>query len=152
MKDIYEHTRELQNLIAELEETKEMYRTLSRVSPVGIFRTNNNNKCVYVNEKWLEIAGMKFDDALGDGWKDALCPNDRYKVVREWNRCSKEGMDFYLEYRFQNPNGRITWVLGQATLVNGGGNGHVGTITDITSKKEVLPQLIELRNSVKCRS
>ena len=129
-----------------------MYKTLSRVSPVGIFRTDKNGQCVYVNEKWLEIAGIEFDVALGNGWKEALHPNDRYKVVREWNRCSKEDIDFYLEYRFQDPTGRITWVLGQASLINGGGKGHVGTITDITSKKEFLPEIMEIRAAKKCRS
>ncbi len=150
--DIYEHTRELERLVEELAEAKEMYQTLSRVSPVGIFRTNEKNKCVYVNAKWLEIAGMEFEEALGDGWKNALHSEDRYKVVREWNQCSNEDLDFHLEYRFQNPTGEITWVLGQANLINGGGRGYVGTITDITNRKKVLPQLIELRNSAKCRS
>ena len=45
-------------LIKELEELKEMYRTLSRVSPVGIFRSNEEGDFVYVNNKWLEISGQ----------------------------------------------------------------------------------------------
>jgi len=150
--DIYEHTRELERLIEELAEAKEMYQTLSRVSPVGIFRTNEKNKYVYVNTKWLEITGMTFEEALGDGWKKALYHEDRYKVVREWNRCVNEGIDFSLEFRFKRPDGRITWLLGQASRINGGGKGYVGTITDITNRKEVLPQLIKLKNSAKCRS
>ncbi len=139
-----------QKLINDLVEAKEMYRTLSRVSPVGIIRINEKNKCVYVNRTWQDFAGMTNDEARGEGWKKAIHPDDRYRVVREWNKCARESEDFCFEYRMLSFDDVITWVLAQANLVNSGGKGYVGTVTDITSSKEILPQILEIRNSVKC--
>ena len=139
-----------QKLVEDLIEAKEMYQTLSRVSPVGIIRINEKNKCVYVNRTWQEFAGMNNDDAKGEGWKKAIHPDDRYRVVREWNKCARESEDFCFEYRMVSADKEITWVLAQANLVNAGGKGYVGTVTDITSSKEILPQILEIRNSVKC--
>ncbi len=136
----------------ELEESREMYKILAKASPVGLFRTDKNGHCVYVNAKWREISGMTNEEALGKGWITAIHEDDREMVFDEWNCCVESHQEFSMEYRFQTSDGIVTWVLGQASLINGGGKGHVGTITDITYKKEALPQLLELRDSPKCRS
>lgn len=141
-----------QKLINDLVEAKEMYKTLSNVSPVGIIRINEKNKCVYVNRTWREFAGMTKDEAMGEGWKKAIHPDDRYKVVREWNKSVKENNEFWLEYRMISKDETVIWVLAQANLVNAGGKGYVGTVTDITCSKEILPQILEIRNAAKCRS
>lgn len=144
--------KKLYKLIKELEETKEMYKTLSRVSPVGIFRTDKNGQCVYVNEKWQEFAGMSREEAQGDNWINAIHPEDRQYVAEALQICNINNSDLSIECRMLSPDGRITWVLAQAKCVNGGGKGHVGTLTDITTKKEYLPQLMEIRSAKKCRS
>jgi len=144
--------KKLSKLIEELEETKEMYKTLSRVSPVGIFRTDKNGKCVYVNEKWRELAGMTSEEAEGDNWINAIHSDDRQHVSEVLQISNDNNSDFSMECRMIRPDGKITWVLAQASCVNGGGKGHVGTVTDITGKKEFLPQLMEIKSAKKCRS
>lgn len=150
------HQCNLENLIEqrteELLESKEMYRTLSRISPVGIIRINEKNKCSYVNKTWQEFSGMSMEDALDEGWKKSIHPEDRYRVVREWNKCARANEDFSFEYRIQHKDGDIVWVLAQANLVNSGGKGYVGTLTDITCNKEILPQVLEIKSEAKCRS
>lgn len=144
--------KKLYELIEELEETKEMYKTLSRVSPVGIFRTDEKGKCIYVNEKWRDIAGMTKEEAQGDNWINAIHPEDRQCVYEALQVCNDNNSDLSIECRMMRPDGKITWVLAQASCVNGGGRGHVGTVTDITCKKEFLPQLMEIKLAKKCRS
>jgi len=41
-----------------LKRSEKKYNTLTTVSPVGVFYTDPNGSCLYVNEKWCEIAGM----------------------------------------------------------------------------------------------
>lgn len=144
--------KKLSKLIQELEEAKEMYKTLSRVSPVGIFRTDENGKCIYVNEKWREFAGMTSEEAQGDNWINAIHSDDRQYMSETLEISNDNNSDFSIECRMIRPDGKITWVLAQASCVNGGGKGHVGTVTDITGKKEFLPQLMEIKSSKKCRS
>ena len=119
-------------------ENEKKYRILAKASPVGLFYTNVNGECLYVNEKWTEIAGLSLDDALGNGWSNAIHFEDREKVFSTWSESSSSGIEFKLEYRFESVNG-IKWVLGQAVAekdIDGNIIGYVGTITDITERKE----------------
>ncbi len=142
----------IKELILQLEEHKEMYRTLSRVSPVGIIRTSPDGQCVYVNQKWQSLAGMNKQHALGDGWQKAIHPDDRARIVDSWMHCVKNELNFADEYRLVTPAGEVRWVLAQANIVNSGGKRHVGTITNVTKKKRVLSQLLKIKNGAKCRS
>jgi PAS domain S-box-containing protein len=123
---------------AALRRSELLFHTLAQVSPVGIFRTDARGACVYVNERWCEIAGISADAALGQGWARAIHPEDRERVSAEWYRSAEEKRPFKMEYRFERPDGLSTWVVGQAMREPGGPDGvggYVGTITDITDRK-----------------
>lgn len=120
-------------------ESEQRYATLTEVSPVGLFHTDVFGNCLYVNERWCKIAGMTLAQAAGQGWGGAIAPQDRERVYGEWNRAVKENRSFQLEYRFQRPDGVITWVFGQAVAeTNAAGEivGFVGTVTDISARKQ----------------
>jgi len=126
-------------------ESEKKYRTLTAVAPVGIFYTDVNGGCLYVNEKWTEITGMSEKEAMGDGWVKGLHPQDRDRVFKEWNDAAKQAIPFKLEYRFQK-TGHTRWVFGQATAEKNEKDeiiGYVGTITDITERKKAEQALIE---------
>ncbi|WP_333358475.1 PAS domain S-box protein [Microcoleus sp. herbarium14] len=133
--------RILQKEIAERREIDARYQTLTEVSPVGIFYTDASGDCLYVNERWCKIAGITCDEALGKGWVQTIHPDDRDRVFAEWYRPTEEKLPFKSEYRFQRlNNGQVRWVVGQ-TVAELGKNGqvksYVGTITDITERKQV---------------
>ncbi|MDM8567092.1 PAS domain S-box protein [Candidatus Halobeggiatoa sp. HSG11] len=131
--------------LEELKKSEEKYSKLAEISPVGIFQTDTEGNCVYVNEKWMEISGLTFNEAMGFGWTDALYFEDKDKIFNEWYKCAKENIPFKLEYRFQAPNGNISWVIGQATAIKEAEKilGYVGTITDITVQKQAEEKLLE---------
>ncbi len=123
---------------AALRQSERLFHTLAQVSPVGIFRTDAQGDCVYVNECWCEIAGISADAALGQGWARAIHPADRDRVLGEWYRSAEENRPFKMEYRFRRPDGVATWVMGQALREPSDTDrtgGCVGTITDITERK-----------------
>jgi PAS domain S-box-containing protein len=123
---------------AALRQSELLFHTLAQVSPVGIFRADARGDCVYVNERWCEIAGISADAAMGQGWARAIHPEDRDRVFAEWYRSGEENRPFKMEYRLQRPDGLSTWVVGQAMQEPSGPDrlgGYVGTITDITDRK-----------------
>ena len=131
---------------AALRESEERFRTLARAAPVGIFETDAGGQCAHVNQRWCELAGIAEDVARGSGWTEAVHPEDREKVVAEWNAAAAMGRPFSLQYRFQRPDGTESWVLGQAvakTDAAGAVTGYVGTITDITGPRETEAQLAQ---------
>ncbi len=122
-----------------LRNSEKRYATLAEVSPVGIFHTDTEGNCLYVNQRWCEIAGLTSEEAMGKGWSRALYPPDAIKVYQDWEKAAKIQAQFGSEYRFQRPDGKITWVYGQAVAeMNSHGEimGYVGTITDITDRKQ----------------
>ncbi len=113
------------------------YQTLAVVAPVGIFHTDKQGRCLYINEKWSEITGLSAEEAMGEGWAKNIHPDDSERVFAEWNKSTKQSVPFKLEYRFQRPDS-VRWVLGQALAEEGEDGeiiGYVGTITDITDRK-----------------
>ncbi len=128
----------------ELRESQKLFQTLTTVSPVGIFRTNADGNCTYVNQRWCEIAGLTPEEARGEGWARAIHPEDRERVFAEWHRIAREGSQLHSEYRFRRPDGVVTWVFGQAVAEKGEDGeivGYVGTITDITERKRAEEEL-----------
>jgi PAS domain S-box-containing protein len=117
-----------------------MFEKLATLSPVGIFRTDATGNVLYVNNRWCEIAGIPQADALGSGWMRTLHPEDRKRVVAEWQAAVRHGSGFKADYRFVNPDGQITWVLGQAVPTTDAGRaatGYIGTLTDVTEHKQM---------------
>ncbi|OQW78689.1 MAG: GGDEF domain-containing protein [Proteobacteria bacterium ST_bin11] len=121
-----------------LQESELLFHTLSKIAPVGIFRTNEKGECDYVNHRWCEITGLHFISSHGDGWISGLLAEDREAVIAEWQRCISTLQPFNMQYRFQVADGRVRWVVGRAEPeLNEAGilSGYVGTITDISDIK-----------------
>ncbi len=125
-------------------EDEKWLRILSRVSPIGIFRTDLQGHCLYVNARWSEITGLTAEEAQGQGWGRTLYHEDQERIFSAWNRASQDRTPFREEYRFQRTTGEIIWVLGQAEAERGEDGavvGYVGTITDIAEQKNTAETL-----------
>ena len=59
-----------------LRESERKYHALAELSPVGIFRTDAEGDCTYINERWQMIAGITLEEALGKGWVQSLHRDD----------------------------------------------------------------------------
>lgn len=117
--------------------SQQRYASLAQAAPVGIFQTDPDGNCTYVNDRWSAIADLSFDRAQGQGWMAGLHPDDRAAVVTEWHEAAQHNRPFSLEYRFQTAAQAITWVYGQAVAERddqGMITGYVGTVTDITDR------------------
>lgn len=127
-----------------LRQSEELFRLLVTHAPVGIFQTNIQGDCVFVNPRWLDIAGISREEALGTGWASAIHPDDREQVFTQWYDTVGKGQEFAMEYRFQTPQGKVTWVFGSAIAIPDGTGkviGYLGTLTDITERKQVEKKL-----------
>jgi PAS domain S-box-containing protein len=125
---------------AAVRESEQRYAALTKISPVGIFRTDAQGDCLYMNDRWCELAGLTPLEAKEKGWLNALHPEDRDRVCAEWYRAAELNLPFRSEYRFQTPDGVVSWLIGQATAERDSeGNliGYVGTVTDITVRKQI---------------
>jgi two-component system, cell cycle sensor histidine kinase and response regulator CckA len=133
----------LQESEAALRQSQQQYQALAEASPVGIFRTDALGNCIYVNRQWSEMTGISFESAVQGDWARALHLEDREQVIMDWQKAFQNTMPLRLEFRFQKPDGAIVWVFCQAVPEGGvAGLGYIGTVTDITEKKQLEAQFL----------
>lgn len=128
----------------QLRTSESRYHSLASSVPVGIFRTDVDGRCLYVNEQWCEISGFSEAEAFGDGWGQAIHPEDREEVFRVWNKAVEASVPFSHQYRFLRPDGSATMVFGRAVAEYDDSDqiiGYVGSITDITDRARLEDQL-----------
>jgi PAS domain S-box-containing protein len=144
-----EASETLRDAKAALQQSETRFRTLAMHAPVGIFHTDERGEGLFVNERWSEITGLAPEEAMGPGWAEALHPEDREWVSARWAEAAAAGREFYEEFRFQRPDGEARWVVATAVGVRdetGAIVGYLGTVTDITVRKQLEGQ-IEERNA-----
>ncbi|MCB2185486.1 MAG: PAS domain S-box protein [Deltaproteobacteria bacterium] len=134
-------------------------RILTEAAPVAIYETDAAGNCLFVNQKWCEYAGLTPEEAQGEGWARGLHPEDRERVHEAWKVHAQDQIPWSLEYRFQTPQGRVTWVAGTAVALRDGDGritGYLGTNVDITAQKAVQEERarleVDLRQAQKMRA
>ncbi len=133
-----------------IRESEELFRMLSATAPIGIFRSDQEGRCLYVNQTWCEMSGRSAASALGFGWLDAVHPDDRENVERQWKAGVALGLELRDETRFVSPDGRITWVRWQSRALHGPDGalqGFVGVLEDVTKRKETEQRLVEAKSA-----
>jgi len=150
--DVQRHTRVTEaaltlTALPGLGSSEELFRALSSHTPVGVFVSNADGKCLYVNGRWCELAGIPAERALGDGWAAALHPEDAERVLGEWTEAGAAGRDSIVEYRFLRPDGGVSWIQGFASALHADDGrvvGWVGTCLDQTERVHAEERLQEL--------
>lgn len=132
--DVTERLRveqQLRDKTAELE-------AVNDAAPLGLLRTDPEGRCTYVNRTWEQLAGISAQQALGDGWIQALHPDDRAQVAEDWARTRAAGKRFSGRQRFVHADGRTVWCRVHAApmMIEGKVAGYFSTVQDITREHE----------------
>jgi PAS domain S-box-containing protein len=123
------------------------FAALASVMPVGILRTHLENRCSYISERVTDLIGLTAESALESGWEQCIHPDDREAVRRQVSSAIQVKQPWAGEFRCVLPDGRIRWLLGQATPeqdVQGSVVGFVWALTDTTHVHEALQGVQEL--------
>jgi two-component system, sensor histidine kinase and response regulator len=137
-----------------LKASEGLFRTLSDAAPVGIFRHDASDRCVYVNRNWMEMTGMSAEEAL-DGWRRILHPEDGTRVSDAWANAFQQRIRFTESYRYVNRDGRTLWVetIAQPTFDHRGSfEGYVGVVQDVTEKRLVADRMREAKDAAEAAS
>ncbi len=121
------------------QESETRFKILAEMAPVGIYLTDKNGKCVYVNNQWCDMSGLSPDEAMGEGWVKGIHNEDQADVFKSWNQMVESDSVWKTEYRFENRQGDITWVFGVANkIIDSEGNvtGYIGVNLDIDARKK----------------
>ena len=134
-----------------LRESQRRYANLAEASPVAIFQFDTAANCTYVNTRWSEMTGQPAELALGLGWVETLHPEDCDRLSRVWQETSQQQQFYRNEGRIVRPDGTIVWFYCLAvpeTDSSGNFIGYIGTLTDITERKQAEESLTKYAREV----
>jgi diguanylate cyclase (GGDEF)-like protein/PAS domain S-box-containing protein len=125
-------------------ESESRFKSLTNLSPVGIFFTDETGVCNYVNNEWLKITGRPEEYWNERTWTEAVHEEDREKIIADWARIVLKHGTFEVECKLQKPDGSIAWILCRATAIRESDRGtdlFVGAVIDITDRKQIEHEL-----------
>jgi signal transduction histidine kinase len=80
---------------------------------------------------------MSFEEAMGNGWAEAIHPADRERVLNEWTSAVALGNLFISELRFLDKKGNPTWLSVKAVPLSDAAKnpiGFIGMASDISKR------------------
>jgi len=144
------------SLSASYRESEQRFRSLSTAAPVGIFETDEHGMLRYANSKWLEMAQLTPDKAVGIGWHDAIIVDDRAEVLKSWFSSLHTKSKCDSQFRLEGENGNEKWVRFRSTPMMAADKkilGFVGTWEDVTiakhSEKKAERELKQLMDLIR---
>lgn len=129
-----------------LRNSEQRFHSLAEAAPVGIVHTDADGRCVYVNQRWCDMAGIAPEDVAGYGWAQTINSTDRKRIHKLMQTGKQTGKPITAEVRIEHADGSISWALGQATAVHDRDQvvGFIGGSIDITESKQAESQLQHL--------
>ena len=142
-----------------LRRSEERFRLLAEAIPQMVWMATPEGDVVYFNRRWLDYTGLSCEQARGQGWLEAIHPDDRQPAMESWSWAVRQGEALDIEQRLRRgSDGVYRWqhVRGvplrdeQGAILQ-----WVGTTTDIDDQRRhaellerlVLERTIELRRS-----
>src|SRR5829696_7023595 len=113
------------------------YRALIQASTSVVWRADRTGSIVEA-WGWAELADQPQLGFLGEGWLEALHPDDRQKTSEHWRDAMKNGELSPIEYRVRQANGGYRWAKARGVALrdeHGTISEWVGTVTDIQERK-----------------
>src|ERR1017187_9109606 len=88
--------------------------------------------------EWRCITGQSVEEYQGTGWLEAIHPEDRERVERDWRECVRTGKVFDDRYRIRTKAGSYRHYDVRAVPIERDGKiaEWVGASTDVTSQRE----------------
>ncbi len=118
------------------------FRNLADTAPAMLWITEPDGSCSFLSRGWYEFTGQTEQEGLGQngyGWLDAVHPDDRERAGRMFQDANKAGRPFSLDYRLRRHDGEYRWAIdagGPRFGQNGEFLGYIGSVLDITERKE----------------
>ncbi len=133
-----------------LRDSELRFLTLSDSIPVGLFLTDATGATTFVNRAFQEQSGLSAAQAMGDGWMQALHPDDRAAVARAWPETVRARARSAGDFRFRHEDGSVRWVHTSSAPIldeDGALSGYIGINIDISERKALELSLAAARDA-----
>jgi diguanylate cyclase (GGDEF)-like protein/PAS domain S-box-containing protein len=132
----------------------------SNAMPLGLFRTDNTGRIVYVNDSYLRVHGMRRED-IEWGWTQLVLPEQRDMLIRLWKHhmATGEPIDMVRKMK-RGDDGRVRLIAVRTAplIIDGQVNGQSGTVEDVTERgeqekaRQTLAAIFDMTPDIVCQA
>jgi PAS domain S-box-containing protein len=119
-------------------EAEDKVRLIIDTVPAMIWTARPDGQLDFISQRWLEYAGVTFEQKLAQEWGAQCHPDDVHEVRKEWRAAVAQGRPFEAETRVRRFDGEYRWFLYRAfPLIDRAGHilGWYGNDIDIHDRK-----------------
>lgn len=127
------------NARKQIEKSEAYFKMLADLVPSKISNALPTGEVTFFNKKWLEFAGMNFEDMRDFGYHQMMHPDEISTFQQGLEAAAVSGQTHVSEMRFRNTEGKYIWYLNIASPIldeDGTITMWVGSTTDIQWLKE----------------
>jgi PAS domain S-box-containing protein len=135
---------ETKNTLSILQKSELHFKTISNVSPVGLWMTDAHAQNIFVNDTWIAWTGEPFENQLGIGWLSRVVEEDKQDAPAKFWDSMQKREKYVTEFRIIRPDGALQWCLTEGSPyydIHGNFAGYAGSVTDITERKLIQEEL-----------
>jgi PAS domain S-box-containing protein len=127
-----------QNSEEAVRRSEERYRSLVQAGAQVVWVTTPTGEIAEDSPEWRWITGQTAEEYQGSGWLDAIHPEDRERVERDWRDCVQTGKVLDSRYRVRTKTGSYRHYDVRAVPIERDGKivEWVGASTDVTGQRE----------------
>lgn len=111
---------------------KDGFGTIVGTVVLAVWETDAAGSAIGESLSWRALTGQTPEEASGDGWLNAVHPDDRACVARRWRDAVARGEQFDAEYRVRQSDGGWCWTHARAVPLRSG-DGRISGWTGITT-------------------
>jgi PAS domain S-box-containing protein len=129
----------LHKALDEIKRSEAKLRQVIDTIPTTAWTARPDGYCDFLNQVWLEYAGMTTEQAQGWGWAEAIHPDDREQLVEECQSSVASGIPLDTEARIRRFDSSYRWFLIRGNPLRDESGDILkwyGTCTDIEDRKQ----------------
>jgi PAS domain S-box-containing protein len=135
----------VRDLLNSLADRERLIRQQADAMPNIVFAADELGNLDYVNRTAVEYIGVKDVQLLGEGWVQALHPDDRDRAVARWQKAISTGQNYQVEFRIRRDDtNEYRWHIARGVPARDQEGAIVrwfGTCTDIHEQKLIQQRL-----------
>ncbi len=133
-----------------LRDSELRFLTLSESIPVGLFLTDAAGATTFVNRAFGELSGLSAAGTMGEGWLEAVHPDDRARVADAWSDAVRACAAWASDFRFVHADGSVRWIHTSSAPIlgeEGALSGYIGINIDMSERKSLELNLAAARDA-----
>ncbi|HMC16511.1 MAG TPA: PAS domain-containing sensor histidine kinase [Albitalea sp.] len=122
------------------------FRVVADSAPVMMWMAGAERACEWVNKAWLDFTGRNLDEEIGNGWLQAVHPEDLERCTGILDACFEAQQPFSADYRMRRRDGSYRSMMFNGAprcAPDGRFLGYTGSCIDIHERKELEERLAE---------